>query len=71
MPNYIIWLPFAIPACYWSGAVVTQQRNYRLERLQHRFFMWLASKTLAKLPSFVEPLSKSVLSTAPNWKGPA
>ena len=32
----------------WAGAAVTQLR--RLERLQHRFLMWLASKTTLTCP---------------------
>ena len=32
----------------WSGAAITHLR--RLERLQHRFFMWLGSKTQATCP---------------------
>ena len=32
----------------WSGAAVTHMR--RLERLQHRFFMWLGSKTRPMCP---------------------
>ena len=32
----------------WSGAAVTHLR--RLERIQHRFLMWLASKTQATCP---------------------
>ena len=33
----------------WSGAAVSHLR--RLERLQHRFLMWLGARTQAKCPS--------------------